>query len=61
MAMAGASIFASFYKGTSPSASPYNAGQYMPYIPGGDTMGIGTFNPSPSSIGIGNMPGSGGQ
>ena len=64
MAMAGASLFASFYKGTSPSASPYNAGnitaQYTPYIPGGDTMGIGTFNPSPSSIGIGNMPGSGG-
>ena len=62
LAMAGAGLFASFYKGTSPSGGQYNpAGQYNSYIPGGSTMGFGTFNPNPSDIGIGNMPGSGGQ
>lgn len=62
LALAGAGLFASFYKGTSPSGNQYNTvGQYNSYVPGGSTSGIGTFNPNPSDIGIGNMPGSGGQ
>ena len=61
LAMAGASLYASFYKGTSPSGNQYNTvGQYHSYVPGGSTSGIGTFHPSAMDLGIGNMPGSGG-
>lgn len=61
LALAGAGLFASFYKGSTPSVSPYNSvGQYNSYVPGGSTSGIGTFNPSAMDLGIGNMPGVGG-
>ncbi len=59
LAMAGASLFASFYKGTSPGNQYSATGMYAPYVPGGDVKGIGTFNPSATDLGIGNMPGVG--
>lgn len=62
LALAGAGLFATFYKGTTPTTSQYNsAGTYTPYVPGGEVKGIGMFNPSASDLGIGNMPGSGGK